>query len=301
MDTQERPKQINNEEDLDHLIQQVNNGSHFALAFNFKEYQLFQQLLERLGIDYEVFRKTYFYFDNIRNLHISESEFKRFWISTIGLVAGGKTTTNNFVNSCITQYTVVSLLIDKSIEVCSEPRVFDIDSYNFGQLNQLTQGLFHNLLFYFELFGKAYLSLSAIKVPKTHNLSKIYKLVTKTMYEKGHNDSLFQVSMLDEILLTVEYVTAIPGNFKEEYIKYDDNPNDETAIVFNSSWFHILKNTTDLCNDFVYNYYYEKDNCYSLKIGLLERVLQKCKTEEEKTKLRKKYKHLNGPIKVNST
>ena len=292
MDNHERPKQINSKEDLDHLINQIKKGSQFALAFNFKEYQLFQQLLESLEIDYEVFSKTYFYFDDNRNLHISESEFKRFWISTIGLVAGGKTTTNKFVNSCITQYTVVTLLIDKSIEVCNQPQIFDIDSYNFGLLNQLTQALFHNLLFYFELFGKAYLSLSDKQVPKTHRLSKIYDLVIETLFEKGHNDSLFQVSMVGSILLTVNYIEAIPGDFKEEYIKYDDNSNNETAIVFNSPWFYQMKNTIDLCHDFVYEYYYDKNESFGLRSGLLNRVLQKCKTEEEKIIVRAKYENL---------
>jgi len=293
MNNDEKPKQIKNEEDLEHLVNQINKGSRFALEFNFKEYPLFQQLLERLEIDYEVFSKAYFYFDSNRNLHISESEFKRVWISTIGLVAGGNTTTNKFVNSCITQYTVVSLLIDKSIEVSNQPKVYDIDSYNFGLLSQLTQALFHNLLFYFELFGKAYLSLSNKKVPKTHRLSKIYDLVIETLFAKGHNDSLFQAGMIDPILLIVKYIDAIPGDFKEEYIKYEDNLNNETAIVFNSPWFYELKNTIGLCNDFVSDYYYNKDECLGLRSGFLERVLQKCKTEEEERIVKTKYEHLN--------
>lgn len=293
MNKDEKPKQINNKEDLDHLVNQINDGSYFALEFSFKEYQIFQQLLERLEIDCEVFYKSNFYFDSSRNLHISESEFNRFWISTIGLVAGGNRTTDKFVNSCITQYTVVSLLIDKSLEVSNKPKIYDINSYNFRLLSQLNQALFHNLLFYFELFGKAYLSLSNKKVPKTHRLRKIFDQVEKTLFEKNHNNSFFHARMIAPILLTVNYINTIPGDFKEEYIKYEDNLNNETSIVFNSPWFSELKDTIELCNEFVIDYYYNKDDCFQLTSGFLKRVLKMCKTEEEKRNVKTKYEYLN--------
>jgi hypothetical protein len=292
MESNDEIKHINNSEDLECLIKQIANDSHFAMSFKFCEYKLFQQLLNRLGIDYAEFKKTYFYFDNSRNLHISESEFKYVWISTLGLVAKGKSTRNQFVNSCTTQYTVISLLIEKSIEVCENQKVYDIDGYNFGQLNELTPALFHNLLFYLEIFGKAYLSLTKTDVPRTHRLATIYDLVTKTMYSNNHNNSLFQVQLIDEIIRIVKYVSAIPGRVKEEYIKYDDNPNDSTVIIFNSGWFRSLQQTLVLCHDFIYDFYREGNNSLSLKTGLLERLLEKCKTEDEKKNITKMYGHL---------
>ena len=209
-----------------------------------------------------------------------------------GLVAKGKTTDNKFVNACANQYTVVSLLFDKSIEVSESENVYDVDGYNFGYLNELSPALFHNALFYIEVFGKAYLSLSGAKVPHIHELSKVYSLVTKTMYEKNQNDTLFQALIVDEFKKTVEYISSIPGGFKEQFVKYDDNPEDGTVIIFNSELLKGIRNTFDISNDFIISYYYEGDDAMNLKPGLFKRLIDKAKTEDEKQRIIDMYGHL---------
>ena len=99
---------ISKQDDLDYLIKRIDNGLLFAEAFKFEKEIFFLNLLEYLKIEYEEFKKSYFHYDKSRNLHISESEFTYVWISTCGLVAKGKSTDNNLVNACVTQYTVLS-------------------------------------------------------------------------------------------------------------------------------------------------------------------------------------------------
>lgn len=283
---------ISKQDDLDYLIKRIDNGPLFAEAFKFEENTLFLNLLEYLKIEYEEFKKNYFHYDKTRNLHISESEFKYIWISTYGLVAKGKETDNNLVNACVNQYTVLSLLFDKAIEVSESEKVYDVDGYNFGYLSRLSPALFHNTLFYIEVFGKAYLSLSGIKAPRTHELSEVYSLVTKTMFKKNQNDTLFHALIVDEFKKVIEYITSIPGDFKEHFVKYDDNYEDGTVILFDPEYLKGIRNTIDISNDLIYNYYYEGENALNLKSGLFERLLSKTKTENEKQRIIDIYSHL---------
>lgn len=283
---------ISKQDDLDYLIKRIDNGSFFAEAFKFEEYDLFLSLLEYLKINYEDFKKGYFYYDKSRNLHISESESKYVWISTYGLVAEGKSTDNNLVNACVNQYAVLSLLLENAIDLMKSENIYDVDGYNFGYLSKLTPALFHNILFYIEVFFKAYLSLSGAEVPRIHELSKIYSLVIKSMYKKKHNDTLFQAFILDEFKKIIDYIASIPGDFKEQFVKYDDNSGDSTVIVFNPESLNGIKYAIDKSNDFIYSYYYEGDNSLDLKSGLFERLINKTKTEDEKQRIIDRYSHL---------
>lgn len=166
---------INNQNDLKCLIEKIEKGPLFAKTFKFNNYEIFIELLNYFDIDYTEFKKRYFYFDEKLDLHISESEFGYFWISTFGLVAKGKSTNNKFVNSCNNQYTVVSLLFEKAKEICESDKVYNVDGYQFGYLNKLTPALFHNILFYIEVFGKAYLSISNVNVPHVHKLNILFE------------------------------------------------------------------------------------------------------------------------------
>lgn len=283
---------ISEQDDLDYLIKRIENGPLFANAFKFKERSFFQSLLEYLNIDDEDFRENYFHYDKTRNLHISESEFQYVWISTYGLIAKGKETDNNLVNACVNQYTVLSLLFNKAIEVAGNKNVYDVDGYNFGYLSRLSPALFHNILFYIEVFGKAYLSLNGAKVPFTHDLSEVYSLVTKIMFQKKHNDSLFHVLVVDEFKKVIEYISSIPGDFKEHFVKYDDNSGDSTVILFDPEYLKGVQSTVDISNDLIYSYYYEGEKALDLKSGLFERLIGKAKNEEEKQRITKVYSHL---------
>lgn len=287
---------ISTQDDLGCLIRRIENGSLFANSFKFEDRDYFNSLLEYLNVEDEQFREKYFHFDKSRNLHISESEFEYVWISTYGLIAKDKETNNNLVNACVNQYTVLSLLIDKAIEVAGSESVYDVDGYNFGYLSRLSPALFHNILFYIEVFGKAYLTLSGTKVPHTHELSKIYSLVTKTMFEKKHNDSLFQALVVDEFEKIIEYIASIPGGFKEHFVKYDDNSGDNTVILFDLEYLIGIRNTVDISNDLIYSYYHEGEKALDLKSGLFKRLIGKAKTEDEKERIGKAYSHLAAKV-----
>ncbi|EID4382612.1 hypothetical protein XM79_c20326 [Vibrio vulnificus] len=287
---------ISTQDDVDDLINRVEKKILFAYSFKFEDRRYFLRFLECLNVKYEHFTEKYFYFDNSRNLHISESEFGYVWISTYGLISKDKSTENNLVNACLNQYTVLSLLIDKAIEVADSENVYDVDGYNFGYLSNLTPALFHNILFYIEVFGKAYLKLSGTKVPHTHELSKVYSLVKKTMFDKKHNDSLFHALIVAEFEKIIEYVASIPGDFKEHFVKYDDNSDDNTVIIFNIDNIRNIRETMGKCNDFISSYYYDGEKTSDLKSGLFERLISKSKNEKEKQRVVTTYSHLVAKV-----
>jgi hypothetical protein len=298
IDKDEEYALISKQSDLDELINRFNQQELFAFQFKFSERDYFISLLESLKINYEDFTKKYFYYDSARKLHISESEFGYVWISTYGLVAKNKATKNRAVNSCVNQYTVVTLLLEKAIAVVQNEKVYDIDSYGFGYLSKLSPALFHNLIFYVEVFCKAYISLTGVEALHTHKLSLIYKKTLETMISENHNNSLFQALILDKLYKLVAHVDSIPGDFKEHFIKYDDNPLDDTTIIFQLKDLIEMMNVLELSNDFITDYFYTGTKTHYLKSGLYEKMLDKSETEEKKEKIKVMYSHLvNNDIK----
>lgn len=286
---------VNNKSDLDDLTNQIAGGKLLANEFKFTERDYLIDLLGALGIKYEEFTKKYFYYDSNRNLHISESEFGYVWISTYGLIAKNKSTPNSKVNACVNQHIVISLLLDKAIEICKSESVYDVDAYNFGSLSELSPALFQNIIFYVEVFCKAYLSLSGINSPHTHKLSVIYLKLIDTMFAEKHNDSLFQILIVDKLSKIVDHVTRIPGNFKEQFIKYDDNPLDSTVVIFQPNNLNEIKSTFELCNDFITDYFYSGIKTHYLNSGLYQRLLAKAETEDQRTRVIDNYRHLEKP------
>lgn len=291
-DKDEKYVLISKPSDVDELMDRFAQRELFAYQFRFSERDHFISLLESLKINYDDFIKKYFYYDSARKLHISESQFGYVWISTYGLVAKDKATTNCAVNSCVNQYTVVSLLLVEAITVVQNDKVYDIDSYSFGYLSKLSPALFHNLIFYVEVLCKAYLSLTGVEVPHTHKLSLIYKKTLETMMSKNHNNSLFQAIILDQFYKLVAHVDSIPGDFKEHFIKYDDNPLDDSTILFQVDELVGMKNVLELANDFITDYFYIGTKTHYLKSGLYQKMLDKSDTEEKKNKIKDMYSHL---------
>lgn len=283
---------ISRQTDLDNLIERIDKGLLFAEEFKITERGYLTALLKSLDIDYNEFTKKYYYYDKDRHLHISESEFGYVWISTYGLIPKDKSTSNKEVNACVNQYTVISLLLDKAIEIIDSEKVYDVDGYNFGVLSELSPALFHNLLFYVEVFCNAYLSLCDNVSPHTHKLSEVYSKLIDRMFTKEHNDSLFQVRIVDPLAKIVEHVTAIPGNFKEQFVKYDNNPEDTTVVIFQPESLNEIKVIIDLSNDFIKDYFYKGSKTHYLKSGFYQRVLDNAKTEDQKKKIRDMYEHL---------
>lgn len=297
-DKDEKYVLISKPSDVDELMGRFAQQELFAYQFRFSERDYLISLLEALKINYDDFTKKYFYYDNARRLHVSESQLGYVWISTYGLVAKDKATTNSAVNSCVNQYTVVTLLLEKAITVVQDDKVYDIDSYGFRYLSKLSPALFHNLIFYVEVLCKAYLSLTGVEVPHTHKLSLIYKKTLDTMVSKSHNNSLFQAIILDQLYKLVAHVDSIPGDFKEHFIKYDDNPLDDTTIIFQVDELVGMKHVLELAHDFITDYFYSGTKTHYLKSGLYQKMLDKSDTEEKKQKIKDMYSHLaNNDVK----
>src|SRR5690606_12512890 len=113
-----------------------------------------------------------------------------------------------------------------------------------------------------------YLSLNGIKPENTHKLSSVYSKTLETMKSKKHNDSLFQVRILDPLFKFVDHVNSIPGNFKEQFIKYDDNPDDNTVIIFQTGRLNEVKTIFELSHDFIIDYFHKGEETFYLKPGL---------------------------------
>jgi len=283
---------ISRQSDLDELLVRISDKPIFAYLFKFSDRDLFVSLLEHFEVDYDEFVTKYYYYDTHRKLHISENEFGYVWISTSGLIARKKATSNRAVNSCFNQYTVISLLIKKAIEVVQDERVYDIQSYNNGLLSELSPAIFHNLTFYVEVFYKAYLSLATGSVPHGHKLSVLHQKTVKVTSENRHGDTLLQVMILDPLYKLVEHLGKIPAGFKEQFIKYDDNPMDDSVILFELDSLHEMSSTLELSYDFITGYFYEGNETHYVVPGLYQKLLEKAKTEKQKERIRTMYSHL---------
>jgi hypothetical protein len=291
-DDDEKYTYVSKQAHVNDLVERIDKEERFAGEFKFSDRTLFITLLESLGIGYEDFTKKYYHFDKDRHLHITESEFKYVWISTYGLIAQDKATTNKEVNACVNQFTVVSLLLDKSIEICSSEQVYLADSSNFGALRELSPALFHNILFYVEVFCKAYMSMCNVNYPHSHAVALVYAKLLDTMHAQKHNDSLFHALIVAELAKIVEYVTTIPGDFREHFVKYDDNEQDNTVIIFDPEHLGELKEVLGRMDDFICEYFYMGEEPRLVKQGFYQILLDKCKNEDEKSQIRKMYGYL---------
>ncbi len=283
---------ISDRADLEDLISQINANKEFAYLFKFSEKELFIGLLESLEINYDEFTTKYYYFNVPKKLHISESEFGDIWVSTLGLVAKNKVTKNSAVNSCLNQYTVISILLEKAMDTIKDESVYDIDSHNSGLLSKLSPAIFHNLTFYLEVFCKAYLSLSGASVPHTHKLSSIYSKTVEVMVCNSHDNSLFQILIIDPFYKLVDHLSKIPIGFKEQFIKYDDNPMDDSVIMFELASLAEMRSVLELSADFITDYFYSGVETHYLETNLYQRLLDKADTEEKKKRIRNLYPHL---------
>ncbi len=285
--------EISNQGDLDYLIKRIKNGPLFARDFKFLDRNYLLLLFGCIGIDYDEFCKKYYYYDKKRNLHVSESgETNLVWISTYGIVAKDKATNNKAVNAFINQYTVISLLIDKAIEISNKEEIYDVDSRISEYLTELSPALFNNLIFYVEVFCKAYLLLNNVSPMHTHKIKDLHAKTKDIMLGKKHNDTLFHVLIMDELQKIISYVSSIP-NFKEQFVKYDDNSEDFTIIMFQPESLQDIKRMIDLCHDFIIDYFYTGDETHYLNSGLLQRLLDKAENDDDKKRIISMYGHLS--------
>lgn len=283
---------IANKEELDYLIQRFQNGPTFAEAFVFNTEDLLQEFLTAINADDDLYDESGYYFDIEKDIHISRSEEGYVWISTMGLVAGKRMTKNKFLNACSGQMAVLLHLLDDAIELCRDERTYWVNSYKYSQVEMLTPIILHNTLFYFELLTKAYLDLNGQSVPHTHRLGPLLDSVKATMANKNHSNTIFHAIVVPMIEKTVNHISTMPGNFREEYVKYDDNPEDTTCILFNEIALRELYDMVKLSEDILSRMYYDFDSERYFNPGLYERLLKMCETEEEKKYVMSRYDFL---------
>lgn len=281
--------QINNEADLEYLIQRFQNGPVFAEAFVFATNDLYTYFLDAINADKDLYEEAGYYFDAEKNIHISRSEEDYVWISTMGLVAKERATKNKFLNAFIGQTYILSHLLEDAISICRDDRSYYVNSYLYGQVETLTPIIIHNVFFYLELLSKAYLSLNEQTIPYTHKLSKLLDLVKTAMKEKNHSDTIFHAVVIPMLEKAVNHISTIPGQFREENVKYDDNPEDTTIILFNEIVLQELHDAVEMGEDIILNMYYDSDPNIYLKNGLFQRLYQKCETDEDKKRLKEKF------------
>lgn len=102
----------------------------------------------------------------------------------------------------------------------------------------------------------------------------------------------FQIIVLEPLYKFIQHIESIPGNFREHFIKYDDNSNDDTVIIFNKEEFIGVLSLLELSYDFITDYFYVGNETHYLETNIYQRMIDKADTEEKKLKIKKLYPHL---------
>lgn len=280
---------VSNTKELQDLIDRFHNGPTFAMAFEFDTDELWEQFLNAVGLTIEKFNEKYYYFDDVKGIHISESENGYVWISTMGLIAKSRSTGNRYLNACSWQKIILIHLLDDAILLSENENTYDIDGYNYSMVEELTPALFHNTLFYFETLAKAYLSINEQVFPKKHKLSDLLELVKNTMFIKHHNNTLFHAHVIPVFEGVVNHISSIPGKFKEQYVKYDDNPQDLTVVEFSPKHLKEVRDLVEVSHDMVSEMYYGTESCLYLHKNLYQRLMDKCKSDDDRKRIETVY------------
>lgn len=283
--------EITNDCELDALISRFTSGASLGAAFEFSDDNLFSRFLAAVNISIEEFQKKYYIFDKERNIHISQSENGCVWISNMGLIAAPRYAKNNFVKACSGQRIVLNHLLEDALTLCGDESTYDIDSYNNELIEPLSHALYSGFAFYVELFLKAYLSLGKVESPHTHKLESLLLSVKQTMGKQGHNNTLFHALVIPKLEFTVNHIKNIPGQFNEAYIKYDENPTDQTVIVFDETLLKDMLDFITVSYDIIVDLFFESD--LYVTPGLFQRLLQRCTTEEARKRIAENYSFLN--------
>lgn len=109
------------------------------------------------------------------------------------------------------------------------------------------------------------------------------------MFQKQQNNTLFHAYTIPLLQGMVDHIGLIPGTFKEQYVKYDDNEEDLTIIVFDSAHLAEVRDLVEFIYDVVTEMYYDANTCPYLGQGLYQRLQEKCKTEAELDRIKSVY------------
>lgn len=252
-------KKINNDSDLKNLVDSFLYRKPFAYGFEFKNDELFECFFQLVNIDLNTFKEKHYYYDNLNKIHLSESEKGFLWISTYGLIAKSRSTKNKYVNASCAQKYALCALIKEAISLFQNETIYDIDSRSYSIIEIITPAIFHNTVFYFETILKAYLSICKKKVPHTHRLSILLSKVKDAACEMNHKNTYFYLFLIKEVECFTKYISNLPKDFKEEYAKYDDNPNDITVVDFNLDKLTDFLNTIEIIQEIIDTLYQKID------------------------------------------
>ncbi len=281
---------IENEETLYKLINDIKNKQQFCDKFDFADYEFKYIMLKELKINCETFDKKYYYHNKKKKLHISESEWGSFLISTYGMVIYNEkfnTDVEKIIFAFESQGEVLEILLDKVGQLLKKKDIYDIDSYNYNYLMKLSTGLTNNIVLFLELFAKAYISVNNEKYPKVHDLRKLLYKMRDVIYKKEHNDTYFNAEIVHQFSEIIKIVNSSDEKFIEQYIKY----NESIQPSFSGYDLHDLRNFVSLCIDSISCLFYSCEDLYFRK-GLYKRLLNKVTTDEEKQKIRDYYSFL---------
>ena len=249
---------INTEEELNALIHIINKGLLFADAFVFKTDNMFNDFLTTIGYSPTMFDEKNYIYDKAKKIHICKSIEQYIWISTMGLVARDKITDDKYINAYILQYRTISIVLDTALDLFNNEQIFNIDSYNYSLIEELTPVLYHNTVFYFEVLAKAYMFINDIPFRKIHSLKKLLQLIKETAQSNTCNNTALYHLLETNIEGLVKHTSAISDKFNEAHIKYDDNENDSTIIKFNFEELKSIQQTIDMCDDLIMDMYSQK-------------------------------------------
>ncbi len=245
---------IKNKNMLEDLIADMNKGKKFVDPFVFDSESLKISFLQNFGIDHNNFVQS-FYFDKNTNIHISESVFGYIWVSTLGLITSRKLSDNSYVNACISQCSLLKIIIEKQIILVSSNDVYNINSPSYSQLTELSISFYHNVVFYLELFIKAYLSLNNVPFNKNHNLRVLFDVVEKFIADNQSIHPVLNI-IIDNFKSVLEHIESAKDKSSkpliiEHFIKYDDNPSDTTILQYDINSLNSTLKTIEVSGDFI--------------------------------------------------
>lgn len=280
---------INNSKQLNKLIDNILTHKHFSSYVIFKRRDYFNTLLEKIGIDISDFNKKNYFYDG--QLHIARSMWDYYLISTNGLAIFKEnydSYKDKLFSSLTSQFQLLKLITEKIDFDKSCEDAFIIDSYIHEELMNFSITFFHNYLFYLELLCKLYISFYE-NIDMNHKLDLLVNKAKSIMFQNHQNDSLFHYYIIKQVEDMVEYIKTLPSDFKEQFVKYNDNIKDETCIRIDD--LHDFYNNINISYE-IMDSFYRDNNCYYMKPGLYQKKLDMAKNKEEQKILQSQYDFL---------
>ena len=109
------------------------------------------------------------------------------------------------------------------------------------------------------------------------------------MFVKNHNNTLFHVYVISLFEGVVNHIFSIPGQFKEQFVKYDDNPQDTTVIEFSARHLKEFRDIVNLSYDMIIEIYFDSETSMFLRGDLYQSMIDECKNDDERKRIKTIY------------